>query len=106
MTGTPCRGFSFYGLAQCDGNFLELIASIRPHVIMLDFRFSGEDCIRLCREIKTVYPHLPVLALSCNSNINEVYDQHGFDNFIPTPFDLEELYKILRQHIPEKQSGR
>lgn len=95
------EGFRVYALPDCDPDFLEVIDQARPHVVMLDYRLSGEECQRLCREIKTRYPHLPVVAMSCNNNINEVYDQYGFDDYIPKPFDLAHLYAVLRKHIPQ-----
>ncbi len=79
-----------------------MIARLRPHVVVLDYRLEGIDCVRICREIKVRYPHLPVVAMSCNCNINEVYNKHGFDDYIPKPFDLEHLYQVLRKHIPKK----
>jgi CheY-like chemotaxis protein len=107
----PLYVFTFFGfttslpmetivLQETDQDFLEVIDKARPHVVILDYRLSGEDSQQVCREIKKRYPHLPVLAMSCNSNINEVYDQHGFDGYIPKPFDLEELYAVLRRYIP------
>jgi DNA-binding response OmpR family regulator len=95
------EGFQVYALNDTGPEFLELIEKAKPHVVALDYRLSGEDCTRLCREIKQRYPHLPVLALSCNTNINEVYSQFGFDGYIPKPFDLDLLYRILRKHIPK-----
>jgi DNA-binding response OmpR family regulator len=96
------EGFKVYALPETDRDFLQLIDKARPHVVLLDFRFSGEDCIGVCRDIKARYPHLPVLALSCNSNINEVYSQSGFDGYIAKPFDLDQLYRILRKHVPKQ----
>jgi DNA-binding response OmpR family regulator len=97
------EGFQVYALSDTGPEFLELIDKAKPHVVVLDYRLSGADCIRLCGEIKERYPHLPILALSCNANINEVYRQFGFDDYIPKPFDLDLLYRILRKHIPKKQ---
>jgi DNA-binding response OmpR family regulator len=97
------EGFQVYALNDIGPEFLELIKKAKPHVVALDYRLSGDDCIRLCRDIKQRYPYLPVLALSCNANINEVYSQFGFDDYIPKPFDLDLLYRILRKHIPKKQ---
>jgi DNA-binding NtrC family response regulator len=93
------EGFRVYALADYDADFLKVIEQARPHVVMLDFRMTGENCKALCREIKARYPHLPVVAMSCNSNIDEVYDKHGFDDYIPKPFDLARLYEVLRKHI-------
>jgi DNA-binding NtrC family response regulator len=68
---------------------------------MLDYRLDGKVCIEICQQIKASYPHLPVIAMSCNNNINNVYDQYGFDDYIPKPFDLDMLYRTLRKHIPQ-----
>lgn len=50
--------------------------------------------------IKAKYPHLPVVALSCNVNIREKYAKDGFDGYIEKPFDIDLLYKIIRSHLP------
>jgi len=86
-------------------DLLSMIGRVRPHGVMLDYLQEGSECIRICRQIKTHYPDLPVIAMSCNSNINQVYDQHGFDDYIEKPFDLDYLYLVLRKHIP-KVTGR
>jgi DNA-binding response OmpR family regulator len=96
------EGFQVYALNDTGPEFLQLIEKAKPHVVALDYRMSGEDCRRLCAEIKHKYPHLPVLALSCNTNINEVYSKFGFDDYIEKPFDLDLLYRILRKHIPKQ----
>lgn len=91
--------FKVFTVMDQETDLLGMIARIRPHVVVLDYRLEGGDCQRICRKIKTRYPHLPVVAMSCNSNINEVYDRHGFDDYIEKPFDLDNLYKVLRKHI-------
>src|ERR1700709_1704946 len=76
------EGFKVYALSECGPDFLELIEQARPHVVIMDYRLSVEQCTESCQEIKDRYPHLPVLPLSCNSNINEVYSQFGFEDYI------------------------
>lgn len=93
-------GFDVYPLLNCDENFVSIIEETKPHVVILDFKLKGEECMRVLREIKDKYPHLPVIAASCNSNINEHYDKVGFDDYITKPFDIDCLYKTLRKHIP------
>ncbi len=93
-------GFNVYPLLNCKENFLEVIEQTKPHVVILDFKLKGEESLRFLHEIKVRYPHLPVIASSCNSNINEEYDKAGFDGYIPKPFDMDELYVTLRKHIP------
>jgi DNA-binding response OmpR family regulator len=96
------EGYQVYAVQDYDPDFLQVIDKARTHVVILDYRLRGEDCKRLCREIKAQYRHLPVLALSCNSNINECYHQDGFDGYVEKPFDLDQLYRILRAHIPKQ----
>jgi DNA-binding response OmpR family regulator len=94
-------GYDVYPLLNCDENFLVIIEKTKPHVVILDFKLQGAECMRVLREIKARYPHLPVIAASCNSNINEEYNLAGFDDYIPKPFDLDDLYRTLRKHIPD-----
>lgn len=96
-------GFNVYPLLSCDENFIDIIEKTKPHVVMLDFKLGGNECLRVLREIKIKYPHLPVIAASCNSNINKAYDQVGFDDYIPKPFDIDVLYHTLRKHIPKSK---
>lgn len=93
--------FNVFSVMGYEIDLLGMIGHVRPHVVMLDYRLKGDECIRICREIKVRYPHLPVVAMSCNSNINEVFDRHGFDDYIKKPFDLDHLYAVLRKHIPK-----
>jgi len=105
-TALEIGGFNVYALSALDDDFLELIDKARPHVVVLDYVLSGEQCIFICREIKRKYPQLPVLALSCNSNIYDLYRKNGFDGYIEKPFDLDKLYEILHRHIPKHTQAR
>ena len=98
------EGYQVYALTDSAADFIALIEEHRPHVVMLDFRLDGKICLAILETIKTRYPHLPVIAMSCNCNINEEYSASGFDDYIPKPFDLEELYLTLRKYIPKQRS--
>ena len=93
------ENFKVYPLRDYEANFIELIENHRPHVVMLDFRIDGRKCIEILKTIKASYPALPVIAMSCNSNINTLAFASGFDGYIEKPFDFELLYRILRKHI-------
>jgi DNA-binding response OmpR family regulator len=98
------EGYQVYALTDSDADFLCLIAQHRPHVVMLDFRLDGKICLTILERIKEKYPHLPVIAMSCNHNINDEYSIFGFDDYIPKPFDLDHLYLTLRKYIPKNVS--
>ncbi|UKT63018.1 response regulator [Pedobacter mucosus] len=96
------ENFEFVSILNYDQDFLDLIDQKRPHVVVLDYLLDGESSIQMCERIHEVYPHLPVIALSCNNNINEVYSKYGFDDYIKKPFDLDHLYAVLRKYIPKQ----
>lgn len=78
---------------------LDLINSFSPELVMLDFRFTGQQSAEVCHKLKSSYPGLPVVAFSCNSDIDQVYAREGFDDYIRKPFDLDRLYRVLRRHL-------
>lgn len=95
------EGYHVYALLDSNADFLALIEQHRPHVVMLDFRLDGKICLAILEKIKAKYPHLPVIAISCNHNINDEYSAIGFDDYIPKPFDLDHLYLTIRKYIPK-----
>jgi DNA-binding response OmpR family regulator len=99
------ENFEVHTVFDSGSDFLKLIDKIRPHVVLLDYKINGDLCREICKKIKVVHPNLPVIALSCNNNIHEIYDKHGFDAYIKKPFDLALLYKILRKYLPGAQPG-
>ena len=91
---------NFVVLTASDPNaIVDLISNFSPELVMLDFRFTGQQSVEVCHLLKSRYPGLPVLALSCNSDIDEIYAREGFDDYIKKPFDLDRLYQILRRHL-------
>ena len=96
--------YRVYSVLDFESNFIDMIAKLKPHVVILDYKLDGKICLEICHRIKAVYPHLPVIAMSCNSNINDEFDKLGFDDYIPKPFDLDNLYAILRKHIPKQEA--
>lgn len=84
-------------LLLCDDVMAQIPVFI-PQLVVLDFRLYGQECTRLCKLIKKDFPYLPVIAMSCNSNIENEYRDAGFDNFIIKPFDIEHLLNVLLQY--------
>lgn len=74
------------------------IDSFTPNLILLDFKLSGQECSKLCQQIKLNFPSLPVVALSCNVNMEQIYAKLGFDNFIEKPFDINHMIKIVHKY--------
>jgi len=98
------EGFEVLPVENVEDDLLSLVDQYRPHVVMLDYKLDGEACKHACFRIKQRYPHLPIIAMSCNYNIDRLYGTNGFDGYIRKPFDLDLLYTIPRRHIPAQQN--
>jgi DNA-binding response OmpR family regulator len=94
------EGFHVIPVMNCDDDILDTIEQNRPHVVVLDYRLEGKDCIDICHKIKDRYPHLPVIAISCNVGIDLEAARAGFDAYIRKPFDLDLLYNVIRKNLP------
>ncbi|SDP09070.1 Response regulator receiver domain-containing protein [Mucilaginibacter sp. OK268] len=97
------ENFIICPIENCKSDYIDLIDQARPHLVMLDYRLSGDNCIDMCRAIKSRFPYLPVIAMSCNSNIHEHFDKAGFDAYIRKPFDLDLLYLIVHKYINKSE---
>lgn len=63
------EGFKVIPILHCNDDIMDIIDRNRPHLVVLDIRLTNTDCLAICQKIKVKYPHLPVVALSCNVNI-------------------------------------
>ncbi|MEZ2336834.1 hypothetical protein AB6735_14425 [Mucilaginibacter sp. RCC_168] len=43
-----------------------------------------------------------MIAFSCDNQIDQAYQQLGFDGYLKKPFDLEELYGIVRKYLSRR----
>jgi DNA-binding response OmpR family regulator len=94
-------GFQVHATNHLSTDFLEIIADEQPDIIVLDYKLSGSEAIKICCQIKQRFPGLPIIALSCNYNIDRDYQHDGFNDYIRKPFDIDLLVKIIRKHIPK-----
>jgi DNA-binding response OmpR family regulator len=78
---------------------LQEIGTFKPKLVLLDYMLSGEESKQLCKTIKKDFPAIPIVALSCNHQIKDEFAQAGFDDFINKPFELDELFVVLRKYL-------
>ena len=80
----------------------EALQNIRGHnisLVILDVMLPDMDGTRVCAEIKREYENIPVLMLSALGQSNDRIRglKAGADDYLPKPFNLEEL--LLRIKI-------
>nr|WP_199156751.1 response regulator [Pedobacter sp. ASV2] len=97
------EGFDVRSFLTVEEDFVKCIDQHKPQLILLDYRYDGYISKITCHQIKQRYAHLPVIALSSNYDINKRYKEDGFDGYIRKPFDLNELYAIIKEKIKEIQ---
>jgi DNA-binding response OmpR family regulator len=90
--------------AHCD-EMIEKIYSFNPEVVLLDYKISGKQSVETCRKIKKVFPGIPVIALSCNPMIPQVYKLAGFDDYIEKPFELDHFIHLMKRHTQSMQAS-
>ena len=65
--------------------------------VLMDIQMPVMDGVAACKVIKSLYPDLPVIALTADVMADEVqkYLQLGFDEHIGKPIDMNHLYGVL-----------
>lgn len=102
ITALRMEGYRACPLTDDQENILEKIRGHRARLILLDC-WLGQQSVRLCGWIKAHFPDLPVIAFSCDNNISQNFRVLGFDGYLSKPFDLEELYQVVRKFLPGRK---
>lgn len=93
MKNYEAIGYSGYELELVD-----LIQNLIPSLILINLSIPIEEHIKSCCELKSLYPNLPIVAMSCNQNILKKNKPQIFDDIIDKPFDLNCLYILIEKH--------
>ncbi len=92
-----------------DGDqLLRRIASEQPDVIISDIRMPGTDGLELLSRISEQHPHLPVIITTAHSDLDSAvasYQQGAFE-YLPKPFDLDEVVAITERAIAHARENR
>ena len=85
------------GHAMNAENCLRYFLLNKADIILMDINMPGKDGVQLCKEIKTLYPDVMVLALSTynqDSYIRQMMD-NGSSGYILKNTDKEELIEAI-----------
>lgn len=71
-----------------------------PDVILLDMLLSGSDGREISKEIKKnkSTKNIPIIIMSAHPSIKKRIIESGADDFLPKPFDIDDLLKIIKKH--------
>lgn len=87
---------------------LKHIATGQPDVIISDIRMPGTDGLDLLAKINATYPDLPVIITTAHSDLESAvasYQQGAFE-YLPKPFDLDEVIAITERALAAAREKR
>ena len=89
---------------ECFNSGNEILAGLKqgqPDVIISDIRMPGIDGLELLKELGTDYPNLPVIVMTAHSDLQSAVDSYegGAFEYLPKPFDLEEVVTVTRRAL-------
>ena len=88
-----------------DAKILKNLDQIKPDMILLDNWLtdwkSDANGQQLSKELKTnpATAHIPVVIVSAVNNVKEIAEAGMADGYLKKPFDLAELFAIVKKHI-------
>lgn len=80
---------------------LALVKKHKPNIILLDLLLSGKDGKEVLEELhaNSSTRHIPVIMLSAHPSAKESAHEAGADDFIPKPYDIDELIARIKKNI-------
>ncbi|GAW51873.1 MULTISPECIES: response regulator transcription factor [unclassified Nocardioides] len=92
-------GTAAYGRALPDG--------LPYDVLLLDWMLPGMDGLAVCRRLRGLGVVTPVLMLTARGDVRDRIDglDAGADDYLPKPFDLDELLARLRALVRRSTYG-
>lgn len=77
------------------------VNSFKPDVILLDILLSGSDGRMLCKQLKSDShtKNIPVILISAFPNGKDTIRLAGANDFIPKPFDIDDLLSRVEKQL-------
>lgn len=90
-------------LARTGEEAIDIVESIRPHLILTDFRLPGVDGLEVLRRVKCMLPGTDFIVITAHGEVSTAVQamKAGARDFLVKPLDLHELCvtidRVLRQ---------
>ena len=78
---------------------LEILRTQKPDLIVLDILMPNMDGYNFIQEVNKDpgINHIPILVLTANAHLKELFAMEGVDNYMVKPFDKEEFLDKIRE---------
>ncbi|WP_341502333.1 nitrogen regulation protein NR(I) [Gallaecimonas sp. GXIMD4217] len=83
---------------------LQALARERPEVLITDVRMPGMSGLAFTELLQEQYPQLPVIIMTAHSDLDSAVSayQSGAFEYLPKPFDLDEMLALVRRAAAER----
>lgn len=97
--------------AVCFSHAEELLAQLdsgSPDAILSDIQMPGIDGLQMLQRIHQAYPGLPVIITTAHSDLDSAVSAYegGAFEYLPKPFDIEELAAVAQRAIEFSREHR
>lgn len=93
--GLQLRGFEVV-CTTSGQEALDLVKSAKPDIMLLDIIMPGIDGFEVLKELRT-FTDLPVIAFSASPGNDDRAMQLGANDFMPKPFDADEMVRRIKR---------
>jgi CheY-like chemotaxis protein len=82
----------------------EKVSNTNPDLILMDNWIpdsGGEEAVKQLKADEKL-KHIPVIYISANNDVREIAMRAGADQFMPKPFDFEDLLAMASELVGQK----
>lgn len=81
-------------------NIIQKVTNYSPDVILLDILLSGQDGHEIAKDLKNneATKKFPIIMMSAHPNAKETAKKAGANDFLPKPFDIDDLLNIVEKY--------
>lgn len=96
-------GFEVASSTHCN-DIISQVSSADPDMILIDNWIPDIGGVKATQQLKASenFNDIPVVLFSANSNLSELAEEAGADDYLRKPFDLDELEALALKHIKVK----
>lgn len=93
-------GFTVRSSNHCN-DIISQVESSQPDIILIDNWIPDIGGVKATQQLKSNQDlkNIPVILFSANSNLPQLAEEAGADDYLRKPFDLEELESLAYKYV-------
>lgn len=80
---------------------MSILKSQSIDMVILDLRLDKEDGVQVLKEIKKIFPFVPVIIITAYASVSTAVEtmKHGAFDYLTKPFNIEEMRLLVRNAL-------